>query len=68
MELLTGSSETGFELEVAMIALCLKRKLGLGWVPIKTIYGDQKSHIRYWRHIKHYYRVVRLARQIMDEG
>lgn len=66
MELLTASRETGFELEVAMIALCLKRRLGLGWVPIRTIYSDQKSHIRYWHHIRHYFRVVRLARQIMD--
>lgn len=67
MELMIGSNETGFELEVAMIALCLKHRLGLGWVPIQTIYRDQKSHIRPLHHIIHYFRVVAQARRIMNE-
>ena len=67
MELMIGSSEKGFDLEVAMIALCLKRQLGLGWVPIRTIYRGEKSHIRPLHHLQNYLRVVQKARRIMNE-
>ena len=58
LELLLDSPEKGFELEVDMITLCLKHKLGLGWVPIRTIYAGQASHIRPLRHLVHYFRIV----------
>ena len=58
LELLLDSPEKGFELEVDMITLCLKHKLGLGWVPIRTIYAGQASHIRPLRHLVHYVRIV----------
>jgi glycosyltransferase involved in cell wall biosynthesis len=67
MELMIGSSEKGFELEVVMIALCLKHQLGLGWVLIRTIYRDEKSHIRPMHHFRNYLRVVQKARRIMNE-
>jgi glycosyltransferase involved in cell wall biosynthesis len=58
LALLLNNPEKGFELEVDMITLCLKHSLGLGWVPIRTIYGDQKSHIRPLHHLVHYFRIT----------
>lgn len=64
-EKLIDSSENGFEFEVEMLALCLKHNLGLDWIPIQTIYADEKSHIRPVHHILQYFRIVRLARRIL---
>ena len=58
LERLLDSPEKGFELEVDMITLCLKHKLGLAWVPIRTIYAGQASHIRPLHHLVHYFRIV----------
>jgi glycosyltransferase involved in cell wall biosynthesis len=63
MALLVDSAETGFELEVDMITLCLKHGLGLGWVPIRTIYAGEASHIRKLHHLVHYFRIVAKARR-----
>jgi len=64
-EKLLASQESGFEFEVEMLALCLKHNLGLGWVPIRTIYADEKSHIRPLHHVLHYFRIVSHARRIL---
>ncbi len=64
-EMLLASQESGFEFEVEMLGLCLKHNLGLGWVPIRTIYADEKSHIRPLHHVLHYFRIVRHARRIL---
>jgi glycosyltransferase involved in cell wall biosynthesis len=58
LERLLDSPEKGFELEVDMITLCLKYNLGLAWVPIRTIYAGQASHIRPFRHLVQYVRIV----------
>jgi glycosyltransferase involved in cell wall biosynthesis len=63
--LIQDTSEKGFEFEVDMITQCLKQGLGLAWVPIRTIYAGEKSHIRYWHHLVHYFRVVNKARRTM---
>ena len=63
--LLLNSKESGFEFEVEMLALSLKHGLGLGWVPIRTIYADEKSHIRPLHHLLHYFRIVDHARRIL---
>jgi glycosyltransferase involved in cell wall biosynthesis len=63
--LLKDTSEKGFEFEVDMITQCLKHKLGLAWVPIRTIYAGEKSHIRYGHHVVHYFRIVNKARRTM---
>jgi len=63
--MLEDQSETGFELEVDMVTLCLKHRLGLAWVPIRTIYAGETSHIRYLHHLINYFRVVFKARRIM---
>jgi glycosyltransferase involved in cell wall biosynthesis len=58
MEALLGSAEQGFEFEVEMIVVCGQRHYLLEWVPIRTIYGDQGSHIQPWRHTVNFFRVV----------
>lgn len=52
------SRETSFEFEVEMIVRCIQSGYTLGWVPIRTIYGDEKSHINPWRHSVHFFRVM----------
>ena len=41
MEAVLGSSESGFEFEMDMIVVCVKRVV-LEWVPIRTIYADEQ--------------------------
>ncbi len=65
MELMADSAEQGFEFEVDMITLCLKHRLGLAWVPIRTIYAGESSHIRPLHHIREYFRIVKKARRTM---
>ena len=55
---LLDSHETGFEFEVEMIVTCVRRRYGLGWVPIRTIYADEKSHIEPGAHAVNYFRMV----------
>jgi glycosyltransferase involved in cell wall biosynthesis len=50
--------EQGFEFEVEMIVLCVLRGYILEWVPIRTIYAGEKSHIKPGPHIVKYFRVV----------
>ncbi len=65
MALMAGSAEKGFEFEVDMITLCLKHHLGLAWVPIRTIYAGEASHIHPLHHIRQYFRIVAKARRTM---
>ncbi len=60
------SRETNFEFEVEMIVICIVREFGLGWVPIRTIYGDQKSHIQPLRHVIHFFRMAWQTQQTMS--
>ena len=64
MRALLDSYEAGFEFEVEMIARCIALGLPIAWVPIRTIYGDEPSHIRPWRHLTEFVRVSRDARRI----
>ncbi|MBP1705053.1 MAG: putative glycosyltransferase [Chloroflexi bacterium] len=59
------SDEPGFELEVDMIVVCLRAGWPLAWVPIRTIYAGEPSHIRPIRHISGFLRTVRHARARM---
>jgi glycosyltransferase involved in cell wall biosynthesis len=58
------STERGFEFEVEMIAICLREGWPIEWVPIRTIYGDERSHIRPLVHLRHFLRVAAKARRI----
>jgi glycosyltransferase involved in cell wall biosynthesis len=62
MEAMLDSRESGFEYEVEMITICLQRGFVLAWVPIRTIYADETSHIRPWQHINNFLRILRKTR------
>ncbi len=59
------SREDGFAFEVEMIAICLREGWPIAWVPIRTIYGDERSHIRPLRHLGEFIAVTRRARAIV---
>lgn len=65
---LLESDESGFEFEVEMIARCIALGLPIGWVPIRTIYAGEPSHIRPWRHFTEFVRVTRKARRLARGG
>jgi glycosyltransferase involved in cell wall biosynthesis len=58
------STEPGFGFEVEMIAMCLREGWPIDWVPIRTIYGDERSHIKPMRHLREFIEVVGRARRI----
>jgi glycosyltransferase involved in cell wall biosynthesis len=68
MRHLLDSDESGFEFEVEMIARCIALGLPIAWVPIRTIYAGEPSHIRPWRHFTEFVRVTRKARRIARGG
>jgi glycosyltransferase involved in cell wall biosynthesis len=59
------SAEAGFEFEVDMVVLCIRRGYRLDWVPIRTIYAGEGSHIKPWHHIRNFFRVVLKTRRAM---
>jgi glycosyltransferase involved in cell wall biosynthesis len=63
-----ASTEDGFAFEVEMIAVCLREGWPIRWVPISTIYGDERSHIRPLRHLRDFIAVSRRARRIVRGG
>jgi glycosyltransferase involved in cell wall biosynthesis len=58
MESCLASREEGFEFEVEMITTCVRQGLHLAWVPIRTIYGEEKSHIQPLQHTLNFMRMV----------
>lgn len=62
---LLDSREAGFEFEVEMIARCIALDLPMAWVPVRTIYAGEPSHIRPWAHFTSFLRVARDARRIV---
>ena len=68
LELLVNSPERGFELEVEMITLTLKQNLGLAWVPIRTIYAGEASHIHKFHHLVNYIRITYKAWRTMHNN
>jgi glycosyltransferase involved in cell wall biosynthesis len=65
MEHLLTSTEQGFEFEVEMLVTCLKGHFDLTWVPIRTIYSGETSHIHPWKHTVNFIRIIRTARERM---
>ena len=57
------SREHGFEFEVEMIVTCILNGYRLDWVPIRTIYSGEKSHIRPLSHLRHFLRITATTRQ-----
>ena len=65
MTALLDSDEAGFAFEVEMIARCIALDLPIAWVPIRTIYAGEPSHIRPWAHFTGFLRAARDARRIV---
>jgi glycosyltransferase involved in cell wall biosynthesis len=65
MQATLESDEAGFEFEVDMVVLCIRRGMRLDWVPIRTIYAGEGSHIRPWHHVKNFFRVIFKTRRAM---
>jgi glycosyltransferase involved in cell wall biosynthesis len=65
MQFMLEDDEPGFELEVDMVVLALRNKLGLAWVPIKTLYTGGSSHIKPLPHLLNFLRVCLKAHQAM---
>lgn len=64
MTAMLDSHEDGFAFEVEMIAVCLRERWPIAWAPIRTIYGDERSHIRPLRHLREFLAVTARARAI----
>ncbi|HEX6587791.1 MAG TPA: glycosyltransferase family 2 protein [Longimicrobiales bacterium] len=62
MQTMLDSGESGFEFEVWMIVLSVRNGWKMSWVPIRTIYGDQGSHIKPLEHVKGYFRTISAIR------
>jgi glycosyltransferase involved in cell wall biosynthesis len=58
-----ASDEAGFEFEVEVITTCIGRGGRIAWVPVRTIYSGQTSHIRPIPHLVHFIPVVLRARR-----
>lgn len=65
---LLESTEAGFAFEVEMIARCVALDLPMAWVPIRTIYAGEPSHIRPWSHFTGFIAASRDARRIVRRG
>jgi glycosyltransferase involved in cell wall biosynthesis len=66
MEAVLDSAEHGFEFEMDMIVVCVKRGWPIEGVPIRTIYGDEQSNIKPVQHVVHFFRMVRQARRALS--
>jgi glycosyltransferase involved in cell wall biosynthesis len=62
MEVLADSDDDGFSFEVEMIVEAVRRGWPIAWVPIRTIYAGEPSHIRPWAHFTEFVGIVRKAR------
>jgi glycosyltransferase involved in cell wall biosynthesis len=63
IEAVLQSREHGYEFEMDMILIAVKRGWRIDGVPIRTIYGDEKSNIKPMQHVVHFFRMVRTARR-----
>ena len=61
------SAESGFAFEVEMIAICLREGWPIQWLPIRTIYGEEGSHIRPLHHLSEFLAATMRARRIARE-
>jgi glycosyltransferase involved in cell wall biosynthesis len=58
LEELLGGREHGFEFEMEMIVTCVRSGFALDWVPIRTIYAGEASHIQSFPHLEKFLRFV----------
>ncbi len=67
MEATLESDEHGFEFEVEIITTCIRLGGTIAWVPIRTIYAGEPSHIRPLAHLWSFVRIVRKARRTVRQ-
>jgi glycosyltransferase involved in cell wall biosynthesis len=67
MEATLASDEHGFEFEVEVITTCIRLGGTIAWVPIRTIYAGEPSHIRPVAHLRSFVRIVRKARRTVRQ-
>lgn len=65
MAAVSSSGERGFEFELDMIVICVKNHWRLEWVPIRTIYAEEKSNIKPLQHVAHFFRMVYHTRRAL---
>ena len=65
IELVLASPVGGFEFEVEMIVICIRRGYPLDWVPIRTIYAGEGSHISPLMHVGRFMSLVWQTRKAM---
>jgi glycosyltransferase involved in cell wall biosynthesis len=68
MAAMLESEDDGFAFEVEMIAVCLRECWPIRWIPVSTIYGNERSHIQPLRHLREFIAVTRRARAIVRGG
>jgi membrane protein DedA with SNARE-associated domain len=68
LEVLRESEEDGFEFEVEMIVRCMLRRYKMKWIPIRTIYADEKSYIHPLRHVVKFMQVSLKAHRILRKA
>jgi glycosyltransferase involved in cell wall biosynthesis len=64
MQAMLDSREDGFAFEVEMIAVCLRERWPIDWLPIRTIYAGEPSHIKPGQHLREFLAVSKQARRI----
>lgn len=68
LQALREPGECGFEFEVEMIVRCILHGYKMKWVPIRTIYGDEKSHIHPLRHAVKFMQVSLKAHRMLKKA
>ena len=68
MEASLNCAEQGFAFEVEMIVLCVQNGFTLDWVPIRTIYAGEGSHISPLKHAAEFVCVSIQTRRSLRQG
>lgn len=68
MNMMLGSTESGYHLEVEMIARCIAKEWTIGWVNIPTIYRDECSKQNPFDQLFGFPKMCLKARQIIREA
>lgn len=68
IEALLEGLEAGFEFEMEQIVVCMERGYQLAWVPIRTIYAGETSHIRPLHHVWNFVRVSLQTRKRLSRS
>ncbi len=63
MRAMLDSPEGGFEFEIATVVACVREGYRLEWVPVRTIYAGERSHIHPLKHTLGYLRLLGWARR-----